>query len=179
MDENANTGAETGALAGTADRITRPSGPALAYWGLLVLAGIALAGLALLISASVIRRYLINSPIAWTSEMSGLFFVSLFFLSIPFVTFFDRHVSVTLVTQLLNARWKRIAAVAANLLVMLFCLWFIWLTVSWLEFAQRVNPRTIVLRVDLIPWMLILPISMALTVVAIGHKIVQILRRPT
>ena len=94
------------------------------------------------------------------------------------MTFFDRHVSVTLVTQLLNKRWKRIAAVLANLLVMLFCLWFIWLTVSWLEFAGRVNPRTIVLRVELIPWMLILPISMALTVLAILHKIVLILRRP-
>jgi len=174
MDEH-----EPNSLSGPAGRIRRPTGIAQAYWVLLVLAGIALASLALLISASVVRRYLLNSPISWTSEISGLLFVSLFFLSIPFVTFFDRHVSVTLVTQLLNTRWKRIAVVVANLLVMVFCLWFIWLTVSWLEFAQRVNPRSIVLRVELIPWMLILPISMALTVLAILHKIVLILRRST
>lgn len=167
------------ALSGPAGRIRRPTGIALVYWVLLVLAGVALACLAVLISASVVRRYLLNSPISWTSEISGLLFVSLFFLSIPFVTFFDRHVSVTLATQLLNTRWKRIALLVANLLVMVFCLWFIWLTVSWLEFAQRVNPRTIVLRIELIPWMLILPISMALTALAILHKIILILRRPT
>ncbi|MEM7441887.1 MAG: TRAP transporter small permease [Pseudomonadota bacterium] len=168
---------QTGAEPGGPSRVARPPGLAVVYWLLLVLAGLALAGLALLISASVLRRYVLNSPIAWTSEMAGLFFVSLFFLSIPFVTFFDKHVSVTLVTQLLNARWKRIAAVLANLFVMVFCLWFAWLTVPWLEFAGRVNPRTIVLRVELIPWMLILPISMALTALAILHKIVLFVRR--
>lgn len=178
MVESAEQAAGHDASSGAAGQIARPSGIALVYWLLLVLAGVALAGLAVLISASVVRRYLVNSPIPWTSEMSGLFFVSLFFLSVPFVTYFDRHVSVTLVTQLLSARWKRIAAVIANLLVMLFCLWFIWLTVPWLEFAQRVNPRTIVLRVELIPWMLILPVSMALTALAILHKIVLILRSP-
>ena len=168
---------DRGAEAGAASKVKRPPGIAMIYWGLLVLAGLALASLALLISASVLRRYVLNSPIAWTSEMSGLFFVSLFFLSIPFVTFFDKHVSVTLVTQLLTARWKRIAAVLANLLVMVFCLWFAWLTVPWLEFAGRVNPRTIVLRVELIPWMLILPVSMALTALAILHKIALIMHR--
>ncbi len=178
MTDAADQGASAEVPSGAAARIGRPSGIAVVYWALLVLAGVALASLALLISASVVRRYLLNSPISWTSEMSGLFFVSLFFLSIPFVTFFDRHVSVTLVTQLLNARWKRVAAVVANLLVVVFCLWFIWLTVPWLEFAQRVNPRTIVLRVELIPWMLILPVSMALTALAILHKIVLILRSP-
>ena len=178
MSEPADQAAGPDATSSAAGTVGRPSGFALVYWLLLVLAGVALAGLALLIAASVVRRYLVNSPIPWTSEMSGLFFVSLFFLSVPFVTYFDRHVSVTLVTQLLNARWKRIAAVVANLLVMVFCLWFIWLTVPWLEFAQRVNPRTIVLRVELIPWMLILPLSMALTALAILQKIVVILRSP-
>ena len=177
MTERPDGAGDTGAPGEAMARLGRPSGIAAIYWGLLVLAGVALGALALLITASVVRRYLVNSPIAWTSEMAGLLFVSLFFLSIPFVTFFDRHVSVTLITQLLKARWKRVAVVLAHLLVIVFCVWFIWLTVPWLEFAQRVGPRTIVLRLDLIPWMLILPVSMTLTALAIVHKIALTLRR--
>ena len=47
-----------------------------------------------------------------------------------------------------------------------FCFWFFYLCVPWFQFAFDRQIKTEVGRLLMYPWMLVLPISMALTIVA-------------
>ena len=72
---------------------------------------------------------------------------------------------MVLVRTLPEAAQRWIAGLAA-LFGAAFCLWFLMLCMPWMEFAFERNIKTEVGRLLMYPWMALLPLSMALSVVA-------------
>jgi TRAP-type C4-dicarboxylate transport system permease small subunit len=76
--------------------------------------GLALAAAALLaslaaITYSVVRRYVLGAPVAWTDELVGYLLVASVMLAAADALFGGEHIAVDIVTERLGARGKRIA----------------------------------------------------------------------
>lgn len=61
------------------------------------------------ISYSVIRRYVFDTPVAWTDELVGYLLVASVMLAAADALFGDEHIAVDIVTERLSPRGKRIA----------------------------------------------------------------------
>ena len=136
------------------------------FVGLAVLAAVAGATIVLLIGASVTMRYFAFAPFRFTEELVGLLMTAAFFLALPLVTLRAEHVRVLLFVSMLPDRATRAVRALAALFGGAFCLWFLALCVPWLEFAIDRNIKTEVGRLLMYPWMALLPLSMALSIVA-------------
>ncbi|GGC83859.1 ABC transporter permease [Thalassobacillus devorans] len=88
-----------------------------------------LAAMSLLVFGNVVLRYLFNSGITWSEEMSRYFFVWLVFLG-AIAALKDRmHLGVDIVVNLLPEKVKKVVFVLSNGLV-LYLLWLL-LEGSW------------------------------------------------
>lgn len=130
---------------------------------LATLAGVAIVGL---IGASVSMRYLAATPFRFTEELVGLLMTAAFFLALPLVTYRGEHVRVLVLRNALGGSAARMASWIAMLAGLGFCAWFAYLCLPWLEFAYSRNIKTEVGRLVMYPWMSLLPLSMAMTVLA-------------
>lgn len=153
------------ALARAAERLFLPVFTLLA-----VLAAVAGAAIVILIGVSVVRRHLANAPLYYTEELVGLLMTAAFFLALPLVTLRAEHVRVTIVVANLPAAARRAAAVLAAVFGIAFCIWFFLLCLPWLEFALSRNLHSEVARLLLWPWMALLPLSLALTALALAVR---------
>ena len=149
------------------------SGPNIIGRGLeylaLACAGLSALGLATivgLIVTSVALRRLFNEPLYITEEVVGLLMSVCLFLGLPLVTLRGTHVRVSILTSFLEERQRRAflaLSILAALVGIVFCTWLAIEAVPWLEFALKRNLRTETSRVLLAPWMMALPMSVALT----------------
>ncbi len=130
------------------------------------LSALGLATIVGLIVTSVALRRLFNEPLYFTEEVVGLLMSVCLFLGLPLVTFRGTHVKVSILTTFVEDR-HRVAFVALSILAALvgvvFCAWLAVEAVPWLEFALKRNLKTETSRVLLAPWMMALPVSVALT----------------
>lgn len=131
-----------------------------------VLATIAGGTIVVLIGASVTMRYFAYAPFRFTEELVGLLMTAAFFLALPLVTLRAEHVRVQVLVSTLPRQAARWAAVLAGFFGTVFCLWFFWLCMPWMEFAFDRNIKTEVGRLLMYPWMALLPLSMLLTTLA-------------
>lgn len=88
-----------------------------------------LASMAILVFGNVVLRYLFNSGITWSEEMSRFLFVWMVFLGAIAALKENLHLGVDVVTNLLPRKWKKAFFVISNLLV-LYVLWLV-LDGSW------------------------------------------------
>ena len=135
----------------------------------LACAGLSALGLATivgLIVTSVVLRRLFNEPLYFTEEVVGLLMSVCLFLGLPLVTLRGTHVRVSILATYLEDHRPRAAwalSILAALVGIVFCTWLAIEAVPWLEFALKRNLRTETSRVLLAPWMMALPVSVALT----------------
>jgi TRAP-type C4-dicarboxylate transport system permease small subunit len=135
----------------------------------LACAGLSALGLATivgLIVTSVLMRRIFNQPLYITEEVVGLLMSVCLFLGLPLVTIRGTHVKVSILTTHLEDRHRRAfvtLTILAALVGVVFCAWLAVESVPWLEFALKRNLRTETSRVLLAPWMMALPVSVALT----------------
>lgn len=149
-------------------RIAARTGKALepVFIGLAVLAAIAGCAIVVLIGASVTMRYFAFAPFRFTEELVGLLMTAAFFLALPLATFRSEHVRVLLVVSMLPDGARRHVQRLSAVFGVAFCLWFLALCLPWLEFAIDRNIKTEVGRLLMYPWMALVPLSMALSMVA-------------
>jgi C4-dicarboxylate transporter DctQ subunit len=94
------------------------------------------------ISYSVIRRYVFDTPVAWTDELVGYLLVASVMLAAADALFGDEHIAVDIVTERLSPRGKRIAfllglaGVAATAVLLLIE------GVGMVQFSQKVGLRS-------------------------------------
>lgn len=136
------------------------------YTAMAVLAAIAGSAIIVLIGAAVTMRYLAFTPFRFTEELVGLLMTAAFFLALPLVTLRAEHVRVLLLVSWLPNGAKRAVTGLAALFGAGFCIWFFMLAVPWLEFAFNRGIRTEVGRLLMYPWMALVPLSLALTMLA-------------
>lgn len=138
------------------------------FQAMAVLAALAGVAIVALIGASVTMRYFAFAPFRFTEELVGLLMTAAFFLALPFATLRADHVRVLALVSALPDTARVWSGRLAAVLGAAFCLWFLMLCLPWLEFAFDRNIKTEVGRILMYPWMALLPLSMALSLIAFG-----------
>jgi TRAP-type transport system small permease protein len=132
-----------------------------------------LAAMVAVTFVQVIKRYGFDSGLAWAEEFCRYCFVWIVFLgSVPA---FDRglHIGVDLITARLATRYRRIAAIGAELLVVTFCAVIVYASIPVLQVnALQVSPA---LEIQMSVVYAVIPISMGLICVLGVLRIVRIL----
>lgn len=136
------------------------------FVALTVLAALAGCAIVVLIGASVTMRYFAFAPLRFTEELVGLLMTAAFFLALPLATYRAEHVRVLLVVSMLPDGARKWVCRLSAVFGAAFCLWFLALCLPWLEFAIDRNIKTEVGRLLMYPWMALIPLSMALSMVA-------------
>ncbi len=143
------------------------------FVGLAALATLAGSAIVILLGTSVVMRHVAGAPLRFTEELVGLLVTAAFFLALPLVTLNADHVHVRLVVGALPPNLARWAQFLAGVFGVIFCLWFAYLCLPWFEFAFERQIKSEVSRLLLFPWMALMPVSIALTSIAIAIRAVS------
>ncbi|MBY5927324.1 MULTISPECIES: TRAP transporter small permease [unclassified Halomonas] len=91
-----------------------------AFWWLLTAVVVGAFGLMLLVMGiQVISRYALGVAVPWTDEVSRYLFLAEIFLGSVLALRYQEHIRITIVTDLLSARAKRVAAMLADIVSIL------------------------------------------------------------
>jgi TRAP-type C4-dicarboxylate transport system permease small subunit len=119
--------------------------------------------LTFLIVIDVFLRYVFNSPLPATWEMSELGMPYIVFLAFAFTLSVDGHVRVTLFTIRLPSQAQRACKIFTNIVCLLTCAVFAY--TSWLRFWESFLMREEILAAIKLPWYVgkfAMPIGMAM-----------------
>ena len=137
---------------------------ALALVSRALLGGAALAVLAMtaLVALSVVMRYFVGSPFAFTEELVALLYLAMVFFTIPIGTLRREHIVVTVCVERAGPRWQRLLALLATLVMVVFAVWFVYETYAFTAFSRKQEARSDHVGILLWPWMAIMPATIAL-----------------
>ncbi len=130
--------------------------------------------MASLILISSLLRYVINKPISFSDELSGLLFVTLAFLSFPYVLLKSEHIRLSVFTEKLSDRNKIVCRLFSVVVFFSFSVIFIFQSWEFMSFSKLIQARTDVSGIILWPWMLLMPISIFLCVLVELRNIFRI-----
>ena len=131
-----------------------------------ILGALSASGIVLIIGASVSMRYFAFAPFSFTEELVGLLMTVSFFLALPLATIRSEHVRISVFIAALTEKHRSWATKISRILGTIFCVWLLLLSIPWLEFAIERNIKTEVGRLLMYPWMLVIPMSVILTMIA-------------
>ena len=131
-----------------------------------ILGALSASGIVLIIGASVSMRYFAFAPFSFTEELVGLLMTVSFFLALPLATLHSKHVRISIFITALTEKHRSWATKISRILGTIFCVWLLVLSLPWLDFAIDRNIKTEVGRLLMYPWMLVIPISIILTMMA-------------
>lgn len=118
--------------------------------------------LTMLIVVDVFLRFVLNSPLPATWEMSEVGMPYIVFLAFAYTLTVDGHVRVTLVTRVLPEKAQLLSEVITNSLCLAICSVFAYW--SWLRFWESFLMREEILAAIRIPWWIgkfAMPVGMA------------------
>ncbi len=101
---------------------------------IMALAGVAAIAASLVLSYSVVVRYLFHAPTYWQDEMAVFLLVGATFLTAAFVQERRGHVGIEAFAELLSPAANRIRLVLVDVFSFLFCAFFAWK--SWTLFHE-------------------------------------------
>lgn len=153
---------------------------ALARVSRALLGGAALAVLAMtaLVALSVVMRYVVGSPFAFTEEIVALLYLAMVFLTIPIGTIRREHITVSVCVERAGPRLRWLLGLAAALTMIMFAAWFVYETYAFTAFSRKIEARSDHVRILLWPWMAIMPATMALVGVIAAIRGWESFRRP-
>ena len=129
-------------------------------------AGLAVAGMVVLLAGSSLGRYAFGKPIPVTEELGALLFVTLAFLSVTEGFMADRQVRIQVVWRLLPPRIKGWAMVVGHGLSVIGLVIIIWATWDFAWFSYQVGAETYITEILVWPWMMLVPVALAILVLA-------------
>lgn len=135
---------------------------ALASRMLLGGAGLAVLAMTALVGLSVVMRYVVGSPFAFTEELVALLYLAMVFFTIPIGTLRREHIVVTVCVERAGPRLQRVLALLAALVTVVFAGWFVVETWSFAVFSRKLEARSDHVGILLWPWMMVMPATMAL-----------------
>ena len=152
----------------------------LAFASRALLCGAALAVLAMtsLVALSVIMRYFVGSPFAFTEELVALLYLAMVFFTIPIATLRGEHIVVTLYVDRTGPNGRRLLGLAAGLVMVVFAAWFVYETAAFTALSRSLESRTDHVGMLLWPWMAIMPLTLALAGIIAAVRGWQSLRHP-
>ncbi|GJE58969.1 TRAP transporter small permease [Methylobacterium trifolii] len=93
---------------------------------IMLLGGAALVGACLVLSYSVVVRYLLKEPTEWQDEMAVFLIVGATFFSAAAVQAKRGHVAIEALTGLLSPAVNRARLLTADVISLVFCIFFAW-----------------------------------------------------
>jgi TRAP-type C4-dicarboxylate transport system permease small subunit len=143
--------------------------------GLAILAGLCIAGMFGIIVTSVVMRYAVSRPLAFTEEATGLLLATSIFLVLPYVTATHLNIRVTLLSERLRGLTRQIVQLAGQMVLAGFLLVFLIEARAFTELAVMFNERTELTRLPIAPFKAAMAASIALTLMI---ALWQMLRPP-
>jgi TRAP-type C4-dicarboxylate transport system permease small subunit len=133
----------------------------------LVAASLAAILMCAVVFLSAVMRYFVGAPFRFSDEFVGLLFVSTSFLAMPYVLLENKHIRITLFPDRYSGMVKRVFAILASLILIVFSVIFAFLSWRFADFSLQIGARSDVGRIWLFPWMLVMPVcSLLLAVIA-------------
>lgn len=142
-------------------------------------AALGLSAIVGIIVTSVVMRKFANTPLHITEEVVGLLLSVALFLGLPMVTLRAKHVHVSLLTTYVRGKAKTALQIAGLAVAIVFFGWLIWETIPWFEFAFKRNLKTETTRILLYPWMMLMPLSLAVTGLILIARLFGLIENPT
>ena len=143
--------------------------------GLLFLSSFAGFGIVAVVLLSVFQRYVLKSPLSFSEELIGLLLSSMLFMSLPYISNMEKHVKITLISNLLQIKYKIWLTIVAYLINLIFSAWMLIETIEWMEFAIKLNLKTENSRLLLSPWMAVVPLSFSVNIIISIKKIFKLI----
>jgi TRAP-type C4-dicarboxylate transport system permease small subunit len=91
-----------------------------------VISEVALAALMLLTVYAVVARYVFNSPSVYAVEVGTYLLLVVAWAVVGWVHHVDRHVSMEALNTRLTGTWKKVASLASEFTILVFCAVLIW-----------------------------------------------------
>ena len=143
--------------------------------GLLFLSSFAGFGIVAVVLLSVFQRYVLKSPLSFSEELVGLLLSSMLFMSLPYTSNTEKHVKITLISNLLQIKYKIWLTIIAYLINLIFSAWMLIETIEWMDFAIKLNLKTENSRLLLSPWMAVVPLSFSVNIIISIKKIFKLI----
>jgi TRAP-type C4-dicarboxylate transport system permease small subunit len=153
-------------LRGAASLDLLESGLRLLAGALAAVGAAALAGIFVLVLAAVVMRYVWGRPFSFTEELSGLLMTVAVFTLLPATVLREAHIRVTLVSEQLRGLPARLLFVAAQAVLVAFCLLFLREAWAISAFTAQLNLKSEQSRLPLAPFLYLATASVALAGVA-------------
>jgi TRAP-type C4-dicarboxylate transport system permease small subunit len=158
----AGEGSSMSGIAATIDR-----GILLGTKGLAYLAGLCVFGMFAVIVTSVVMRYAVSRPLAFTEELTGLLLATSIFLVIPHVTAAHLNIRVTLLSDRFSGAARRAIHIIAQGVVVAFLAVFLIEAQKFVNLALRFNEKTELTRLPIAPFKTAMALSLALTLLIV------------
>ncbi len=143
------------------ERVLRAIASALAAVGAL-----SLAGIFVLVFASVLMRYVLGRPFNFTEELSGLLMTVAVFTLLPATVLKEVHIRVTVLSGLTQGALQRIVFIMGQLILLVFCVLFVREAWAISEFTYNLNLKSEQSRLPLAPFLILATAGMGLAGVA-------------
>ena len=101
-------------------------GLAIMNKALMLVAGLALLAAALVLTESVILRYLLKISTEWQDETAVFLLVGATFLSAPFIQSVRGHVGIDALREVLSPRANYFRSILVDVVSLFFCTFFAW-----------------------------------------------------
>lgn len=134
-----------------------------------ILGVLALVVVIALIFIGVVMRLGFHAGIPWQEELSRILYVLVVYLGASYGVMSNDHIRVSLVTELLPPRGKRVLGLITDLVWVVFNIWVIVLALDVYRSMRAFPGRSAVLSIPLHVVFLIVPIGFAL----ISLRIIQ------
>lgn len=127
---------------------------------------LSLAGIFVLVFASVFLRYVWGRPLDFTEELSGLLMTLAVFTLLPATVLKEVHIRVTVVSGLTHGALQRLMFLAGQLVLLVFCVLFVREAWAIAEFTHMLNLKSEQSRLPLAPFLVLSTAAMGLAGVA-------------
>ncbi|MBN9888916.1 TRAP transporter small permease [Salipiger abyssi] len=111
--------------------------------GAFILGSAALAVIVASFAYEVVMRYFFNAPTRWASDLVSFLLLTSVFLAAPWLTREGGHVSITLLPDLLPAKWARRVIAAGFLVAAIVCFWAGWIVSGEVRILFERGTRTL------------------------------------
>lgn len=137
-------------------------------------AALGIFGIVILLTASSLKRYLLNSPISVTEELGGLMFMATTFLALAWGFVQGRHVRLELLWRVLPPKLAGVLEVVGLVAAIIGLGILVIETWNATLLSYDLQGRSVMTELLLWPWRLIMPLTLLLLIVAIVLRCMRI-----
>lgn len=112
-------------------------------------------------------RYVVGSPFRFTEELVGLLFSAMVFILLPVGEIENRHIRVTVVTDLYSPFWRRFSELLSSVAIIVFAVLFSLISFDFTAMSHQLGASSEMGGMLLYPWMALMPLSSALLGIAV------------